>query len=100
MQRRSIPRIPEGKYSRDRIRTLLQAVHVLEHGPASWEVQTLGERGASKRFETKMAAVDYALHLRPDSKVVVHYRAPRKVTFARIEAKAGQNPSLREQVIR
>jgi hypothetical protein len=47
-----------------------------------------------------MAAVDYALHLRPESKVVVHYREPRKVTFARIEAKAGQNPSLREQVIR
>ena len=100
MQRRPVPRTPEGKYSRDRIRTLLQAVHILEHGPASWEVQTLGERGASKRFESKMAAVDYAVHLRPESKVVVHYLEPRKVTFVRMEEKAGKNPSLREQVIR
>lgn len=100
MKMRLFKRSPEGKYSRDRIRTLLQAVHVLEHGPALWEVRTLGEKGASKRFESKTAAVEYAVHLRPDSEVIVHHQTPRKVTVARMEKSARNGASVRERVLR
>lgn len=99
MQRRPIQRSPEGKYSRDRIRTLVQAVHVLELDPATWEVRTLGMRGESKHFPSKVEAVEYAVRLRPESKVVVHHQAPKKVTFAQME-KTGKGASIREQVIR
>lgn len=85
----------EGKYSRDRVRTLVGAVHVLELGPAAWEVRTLGERGASKHFESKAAAVEYAVDLRPESKVVVHHRTPKRVTVARME-----NTCVREEALR
>jgi len=78
----------------------VRAVHVLELGPATWEVRTLGERGDSRHFQSKVAAVEYAAHLRPGSKVVVHHRKPKKVTFAQMEEIAGKGASVREEVIR
>lgn len=96
MKLRRIKRSPEGRYPRDKVRTLLQAVHVLELGPAAWEVRTLGERGASKRFQSKTAAVEYAVDLRPESKVVVHHQAPKRVTVARMEKASVREEALRE----
>ncbi|HYU34702.1 MAG TPA: hypothetical protein VEW48_21345 [Thermoanaerobaculia bacterium] len=100
MKMRPIQKSTEGRFTRDKVRVLLKAVHVLELGPAQWEVRTLGERGTSKLFQSKAAAVEYAAHLRPDSKVVVHHRKPKKVTFARMTRSAGRGVSIREEAIR
>jgi len=98
MRMRPVKRSPEGRYSRDRVRTLLDAVHILEQPPEAWEVRTLGEKGASKRFKTKEQAVEYARELKPGSKIVVHHREPKKVTFARLADTGGGR--IQEQLIR
>ena len=77
------------------MRTVIQAVHVLETAPGGWEVRTLGERGSTKRFEAKASALEYALAAKPRATVLVHQRQPKKVTVARPH-KTGNRLTIRE----
>lgn len=95
MEMRSIKRSPSGSCSRSKVRTVIQAVHVLETDPDGWEVRTLGEKGSRKRFEAKAAALEYALAAKPRATVLVHQRQPKKVTVARAR-KIGNRLTVRE----
>lgn len=92
---RSIKRSPAGSFSRSKVRTVIQAVHVLETTPSGWEVRTLGEKGRTKRFEAKAPALEYALAAKPHATVLVHQRQPKKVTVARAR-KTGDRLTIRE----
>jgi len=96
---RSIKRSPTGKYSRETVRTLVQAIHVLETDPEGWEVRTLGTKGISKRFEAKDPAIEYAFQLKGHGKVIVHQREPKKVTVASAR-RAGNRLTIRETEFR
>ena len=96
---RSIKRSPTGKYSRETVRTLVQAIHVLETDPEGWEVRTLGTKGISKRFESKEPAIEYAFQLKGHGKVIVHQREPKKVTVASAR-RAGNRLTIRETEFR
>ena len=95
MKMRSIKRSPSGSCSRSKVRTVIQAVHVLETAPGGWEVRTLGEKGSMKRFEAKASALEYALAAKPRATVLVHQRQPKKVTVARAH-KTGNRLIIRE----
>jgi len=93
---RSIKRTPTGRYSRETVRMLVRAVHVLETEPGGgWEVRTLGVKGSSKRFEAKAPAIEYAFRLKGHGKVIVHQREPKKVTVASAK-RAGNRLTIRE----
>jgi hypothetical protein len=96
---RSIKRTPTGKYSRETMRTLVKAVHVLETEPDGWEVRTLGVNGDSKRFEAKGPAIEYAFQLKDHGKVIVHQREPKKVTVASAR-RAGNRLTIKETEFR
>jgi hypothetical protein len=96
---RSIKRAPTGKYSRETIRTLVRAIHVLETESDGWEVRTLGVKGDSKRFEAKGPAIEYALQIKGQGKVIVHQREPRRVTVANAR-RAGNRLTIKETEFR
>lgn len=96
---RSIKRTPTGKYSRETMRTLVKAIHVLETEPDGWEVRTLGVKGDSKRFEAKGPAIEYAFQLKGHGKVIVHQREPKKVTVASAR-RAGNRLTIKETEFR
>ena len=96
---RSIKRSPPGRYSRETVRTLVKAIHVLETDPEGWEVRTLGTKGISKRFESKDPAIEYAFQLKGHGKVIVHQREPKKVTVASAR-RAGNRLTIRETEFR
>ncbi|MBW8875975.1 MAG: hypothetical protein JF614_13495 [Acidobacteria bacterium] len=92
---RSIKRTPTGKYSRETVRTIVKAIHVLEIEPDGWEVRTLGIKGISKRFGAKGPAIEYAFQLKGHGKVIVHQREPKKVTVASAR-RTGSGLTIRE----
>lgn len=79
---RAIKRTPVGRYSRDKVRDLVTAIHVLETPVGSWEVRTLGANGKTRRFEAKGPAIEHAFKLVPEARVFVHQREPRRVLRA------------------
>jgi hypothetical protein len=99
MKVRSIKRTPTGKYSRETVRTLVKGIHVLEAEPDGWEVRTLGTKGISKRFESKVPAIEYAFQLKGHGKVIVHQREPKKVTVASAR-RAGNRLTIKETELR
>lgn len=81
---RSIKRTLPGKYSRDLVHNAVTAVHVLEAVPTgSWEVRTLGEKGYTRIFDAKEAAIKHALSVKEGADVVLHLRDPKKVMLVR-----------------
>ncbi|HEX4965136.1 MAG TPA: hypothetical protein VF173_30285 [Thermoanaerobaculia bacterium] len=96
---RTIKRTPTGKFSRETVRTLVKAVHVLETEPDGWEVRTLGVKGDSKRFAAKTPAIEYAFQLKGHGKVIVHQREPKKVTVASAR-RAGNRLTIKETEFR
>ncbi len=92
---RTIKRTPTGKYSRETVRTIVRAIHVLETEPEGWEVRTLGTRGISKRFEAKGPAIEYAFQHKGAGKVIVHQREPKRVTVASAR-RAGNRLTIKE----
>jgi|GEM_PF-3331650 len=88
-----------GKYSRETVRTLVKAIHVLETEPEGWEVRTLGTKGISKRFEAKDPAIEYAFQVKGNGKVIIHQRAPKKVTVASVR-RTGNRLTIKETEFR
>lgn len=96
---RTLKLAPEGRLSREKVHRALVAVHVLDRGN-EWEVRTLGEHGASKRFDTKLSALEYASGLRPATDIVVHYSKPKRVRLATLTTADGGRPRIRETALR
>jgi len=96
---RSIKRSPLGRYSRAKVRELVTAVHVLETPAGSWEVRTLGAKGQTRRFDAKVPAIEHALKLKDDARIVLHQREPKKVSLVR-PAKVGGRVTFRETKLR
>jgi len=99
LKMRSIKRTPLGRYSRTKVREVVTAVHVLETPAGNWEVRTLGSNGQTRRFDAKAPALEHALKLKDDARIVLHQREPKKVSLVR-PTKVGGRVTFRETKFR
>lgn len=95
LKKRSIKRTQVGRFSRDEVRGIVEAVHVLERPTGIWEVRTLGVRGKTRTFEGKVPALKHAVHIKDNVKIFVHELEPKKISLLK-PVKTGGRFTFRE----